>query len=226
MQEGAREIHLKEIDKLQGDTDILTKRVDKFENDEEVQQVYALLRKHGIEREKLCRFLLEVSVATDYQYWLHYHDMETEKEQKKDESKEDRIKKWQRENDELETPVKRDDSYESTHDVIAGLRAQLLRGTYDPRGLGEAGKAAAKKLGQIVAKKAFEYFVLAPLAPFLVLPWKIYGLVDKVIGSDHETVWLVSLQLCLQRLLLAAHDLSIDRHYEDLSKEWKQSESD
>merc|ERR1712098_128496 len=96
-----------------------------------------------------------------------------------------------------------------------GTRSQLMRGNYDPRGLSETGKALAKKAGQMVAKKAFKHFILTPMFPFLVLPYDIANLADKVLGSDHQTVWLVSLQIlceyffiyCLMWLWLFSHIL-------------------
>lgn len=214
--EGAREIHLKEIEKLEGESKILTHMIDDHEKHPDVQQLYALFKKHGVDREILVRFLIEISVTAEYRNWLQHKEFEEKDKKKKEkskDSKEENIKAWKKEKDNMTERLKPDDSYGETNDVIAGLRSQLLRGYYDPRGLGEAGKAAAKKLGQIVAKYIFKYFVLMPFFPFLVLPWDVYGLVDKVIGSDHQTVWLASLQLCLQRLLLAAHDLDIERYY-------------
>merc|ERR1711974_286368 len=122
--------------------------------------------------------------------------------------KKKKIKKWEKETSERKSTVKEDDSYD-TEDVLSGFRSQLLRGTYDPRGLGDAGKAAGKKAGQFIAKKLFKHFILTPMFPWLILPMDIYGWVDKVIGSDHSTLWVVCLQLCLHRMLLAAHDISI-----------------
>ena len=218
---GARDIHVKEMKKMQGDTNILFDRVDRLVEDPEVKQIFALMRKHGIVDDDICRFLIEISVCADFNNWQHYHklDKKSSDDKKKKESTEEKLQQWQRDKESgcHVAPIKKEESYE--HDVIAGLRTLLLKGTYDPRGLGEAGKAAAKKLGQFVAKYLFKYFVLMPLAPFLVLPWDIYGLVDKVIGSDHPTVWLVCLQLCLQRMLLAAHDININEYYMNLVEE-------
>jgi hypothetical protein len=213
---GARDIHLKEIKDLEGDSSILTDYIDQCEKDEDVKQIGALLKKHGFENEKICRFLVEISVVADFTNWLEYHKREVSKEEFKDESDEEKLKKWKADIENPETAKKREESYQTSHIVLAGLRAQLMKGTYDPRGLSEAGKAAAKKVGQMVAKKLFKYFVLVPMFPYLLLPWKIYGLLDKVIGSDHQTVWLVCLQISLQITLLAAHDISLGEYYKNM----------
>merc|ERR1712039_181873 len=132
---------------------------------------------------------------------------------------EDMARKWGKEK-ENEKPANTDESYDNEHAVLGGTRSQLMRGNYDPRGLSETGKALAKKAGQMVAKKAFKHFILTPMFPFLVLPYDIANLADKVLGSDHQTVWLVSLQILLQELLLAAHGVQIEEYYKGLSTNW------
>ena len=212
--QGARDIHLEEMNKMEGETKILTYKVDELVDNEAVKDLCVLLKKHGIDRDILWRFLLEISVCADFRNWERYHNLDKDSSGNDDrESIKQKLAQW-KEDDEIgckEALIKKEESYESTNDIIAGLRSQLLKGTYDPRGVGA--KQAAKKLGDAVGKTLFKYFVIFPLVPFLIIPIKIHSLMEKIIGADHPTVWMVSLQIVLQRVLLAAHDININEYY-------------
>jgi len=216
----ARKMHLKEIGKLEKDSNVLTQRVDKYMKDAAVIEMLNRMEKNGVDNADVRRFLVEICVAAEYQTWLHYFEMEEKikpKEERRDLEKEELARMWAEETAK-DDKLREDDPY--NHAILGGTRSQLMRGNYDPRGLSETGKALAKKAGQMVAKKAFKHFILTPMFPFLVLPYDIANLADKVLGSDHQTVWLVSLQILLQDLLLAAHGIRIEEHYRGLSDQW------
>jgi len=110
---------------------------------------------------------------------------------------------------------------EETDNFVQLIREKILLGHYDPRNMGQKGAKYAKKAGIWLGKKGAKKvasqhivpMVVAPIFPPILLPWMVGSLVHKFTGADHEKLYLVVVQLLLQRLLLAAHGISINSYY-------------
>jgi len=195
----------------------------------EVIDMQNRIRQTNVQDELVLRFVVAFS--------LYLLDQEQEQEAKKIKLRENEATKQEemvQKNDEmsqhseflgsrdypqLEKELKNDD--EKPENFVAAIKNKLLLGHYDPRSAGQKGAAYAKKAGIFLGKKGLKhalskYIIPVTIAPFFppILPvWIIGNQVHKMTGSDHEKLYLVVVQLLLQRLLLAAHGIDISQYY-------------
>merc|ERR1712130_163670 len=101
-----------EIEKLEKDSGVITQRVEKYMKD-------------AVDNADVRRFLVEICVATEYQTWLHYHEMEEKikpKEERRDLEKEELARMWAEETAK-DDKLREDDPYD--HAILGGTRSQL-----------------------------------------------------------------------------------------------------
>jgi hypothetical protein len=53
------------------------------------------------------------------------------------------------------------------------------------------------RVGGSAASFLIKRFLIIPFAPFLAIPWTVAKVFNKVFGSDHETLYLVIVQMLL-----------------------------
>ncbi|PRP87881.1 hypothetical protein PROFUN_02618 [Planoprotostelium fungivorum] len=202
------------FDQKKKDEDFQT-RFNQLIQKDNVKDMMNRIREKGVDNENVLRFTVG--------YAMCLLDEQKEKEDKKEElrsneaEKQDKMAKFLGSREYTASTANEDE----TKDFVTLIRERLLLGQYDPRSAGQKGMAYAKKAGIWLGKKGAKQvgkqyiapMVIAPIFPPILLPWMVGNLVHKFTGADHEALYLVVVQLLLQRLLLAAHGVDINEYF-------------
>ena len=87
----------------------------------------------------------------------------------------------------------------------------------------DGGKSATENLGfGSAVASALPLAAMAPLVPFMFVPWTVANTISKIAGSDHATLWSICVQIVLQNILLACNDINLESYYDKLSEEYRQ----
>jgi len=72
-------------------------------------------------------------------------------------------------------------------------------------------KDKISKLTQVGKRIAIKKLILIPLLPILAVPYTMWNISNAIFfGSNYNKVYLVIIQLLFFRILLAAHDITIE----------------
>merc|ERR1711879_245259 len=149
------------------------------------------------------------------------------KEEKKKKLKDKKKKKGPADQDEEDEKKakdwEKDDSYHFTAEqLVKGIRNQLRKGNYRPSGFEDKEGIGEKGAKKLIRKGVF--VAAAPLAPVLIVPYTVGNFVHTHAGADHSTLWIICIQLIIQRLVLAASGITIEPYYEDLTSEYNEKQ--
>jgi len=194
-----------------------------------VRDLQQRIRQTNVEDEEVLRFVVAFS--------LYLLDQEKKHEEKKTKLRDSEAEKEDKMAGDLKNSqhseflgsreyphLENMDDDEKPENFVSAIKNKLLLGHYDPRNTTQKGLGYAKKatiwLGKKGMKKAIQHYVipitaisLTPIFPPLLPAWIVANQVHKFTGADHEKLYLVVVQLLLQRLLLAAHGVDINSYY-------------
>jgi len=200
----------------------LEERVNQVLLDPELQSLANSLKQGNLDDQTIFVGLIELCFLI-YRETIKYeqgqHQKIREKQIKREQKYEVKAKKINKSDANTVEPVFSDVVPDKAYDLSAtelltAIKVKLLAGTWDPRGVGSASNALARKAGSVVSGWAIQHFILIPFVPFLIIPFIVYRFALKpFFGSHLQNVYLAVAQMLLQRVLLSVYGINIDRFY-------------